>query len=216
MIDDRAFRPPTLAGPDPARVVVVTPPAVELWLATDAEVGHHFRLDSDAADTAYITALLAAARRHVERTTGLALITQTLKATYDRIPRERDLSLPRAPLVSIGAVTYLDGDGATQTFSSASYTTANLGAPGCYGRLVLKSSADWPDADTIAGAFAVQFTAGFGTAATDVPEDLRLAVLWLAAWWYEQRLPVNVGNIVNPVPHHLDDLIAAHRVAFLA
>lgn len=204
------------AGIDPARLTVLTPPAAEPWAVTDTEVVLHFRTDSDAADGAYITALLKAARLHIERTTGLALITQALRATFDGIPARRDLALPRAPLASVQAVTYLDADGVTQTFAAGNYTTANLGAAGCWGRLVLKPSADWPDAGDIAGAFAVDFTAGFGATPASVPEDLRLAVLWLASWWYEQRLPVNVGNIVNPVPHHLDDLIAAHRVQFLA
>lgn len=215
-LDDRIFQPVRISGVDPARLTLVTAPTVEPVLAADDATSFHLRLDSDSADTAYVTQLLTAARRHFERSTGLALINQTLRATYDRIPRGRDLCLPRAPLVSIAAVTYLDADGATQTFSSANYTTANLGAPGAFGRLVLKSDADWPDADTIAGAFAVDFVAGFGTTAATVPEDIRLGILWLAAWWYEQRLPVNVGNIVNAVPHHLGDLISAHRVASLA
>lgn len=211
---------PSLSITDPARVTIVTAPAVEPWLVSDAEVDHHVKRDS-SEDDAYVTALISAARRHIERLTGLSLVNQTLKATYDRLPSvagvtAREIDLPRAPLVSIGAVTYLDQNGAAATFSADNYSAVNAGCAGAFGRLALKPSADWPDLGDYRGALSVEFTAGFGSAASAVPADLRLAVLWLAAWWYETRTPVNVGNIVNPLPHHLDALIDAHRVAFIA
>lgn len=213
--DDRAFFPRQGHAYDPARLSVVTAPEVEPWLVTDSEVLQHLRLDSED-DAAYVTLLLNSARKYLERTTGQALITQTLRATYDRTPVGTTLDLPRAPLISITAVSYIDSSGSAQTFSSAAYQALNTGIGSCFGRLALKPDHDWPDLGDYQSAFSVTFTAGYGSAATAIPEDLRLALLWLTAWWYEERQPVNVGNIVNSLPAHLEALIDQHRVSAIA
>lgn len=44
-----------------------------------------------------------------------------------------------------------------------------------------------------------------------VPPSLFEAVLQLAAWWYEMREPVNVGNIVNAVPFGVAEIIGEYR-----
>jgi len=205
---------------DPVRVTVVTPPGVEVALVADDLVQQMLRLDS-AEDAAYVTHLIAAARKYFEQQTGLALIQQELKATFDRIPagpcgRYRHLDLPRAPLVSVSSIEYIDPDGATQTLDPAAYTAGNIGCDSSFGRVSIKPDYSWPDLGDYPGAFAITFVAGYGTAATSVPEGHRFAILALAAWWYEQRLPVNIGNIVNPVPHHVDALIEQARLAFVA
>lgn len=200
---------------DPARTVVTVAPAVEPWLVTDAEVLSALKLDSDA-DSALVTMYLGAARRHFEKLTGLALINQTLKTTWDRTPTGRTIDLPRSPLGSITSATYLDSTGSTATFSSASYAAINAGASNCFGRLALKPDYDWPTIGDYLGAFSVTYVAGFGAAATDIPEDIRVALLMLAAWFYEERLPVAVGSSINALPNHLDAIVESHRVSFIA
>ena len=208
------------APANPARLTVVTPPAVEVAAVADALVQQMLRVDSDA-DAAYIDHLIAAARKYFEQQTGLALIQQTLKAAWARVPfgplgTLRHLELPRAPLVSISSITYLDDAGATQTLSASAYTAGNVGCDGAFGGVSLKPDYSWPDLGDYPGAFSITFVAGYGTTADDVPEGHRYAILALAAWWYEQRLPVAIGNIVNPVPHHVDALIEQARLAFVA
>lgn len=44
-----------------------------------------------------------------------------------------------------------------------------------------------------------------------VPPALAEAVLQLAAWWYEQREAVNVGNIVNQVPFNVTEIVSEYR-----
>jgi len=216
IVDDRIFRSETAPrGLDPARLTLVTAPAAEPWLSTDTELLRHFKLDDSDTDSAYITAIIKAARLHLEKSTGLSLVNQSLKATWDRLPRGSEIDLPRSPLASITSVKYLDTAGAEQTFSSSAYSAKDVACAGAFGRLALKPDYDWPELGDYRGAFYVTFVAGYGAAATDIPADLRLAVLWLAAWWYESRLPVNVGNIVNELPHHLNALIESHRVAFI-
>jgi uncharacterized phiE125 gp8 family phage protein len=56
---------------------------------------------------------------------------------------------------------------------------------------------------------------GFGTTAASVPEDIRTALLMLAAHWYENRLPVSADGLED-VPMHLQSLIEMHRLALIA
>lgn len=208
---------------DPARLVVVTAPTVEPWLVTDAEVLQHFKRDSDEDDTV-VTAYLKAARIYFERMTGLALLQQTHRLEVNYAPLAAGLEIPMAPLLAVGtptakvinSVKYLDSDGAEQTLDASNYVDARPGIPGSFARLRLSSAGSWPDVGDFPGAFRVEFNAGFGATAASVPEDIRIAILWVAAWWYEARLPVNVGNIVNALPHHLEALLSSHRVAFIA
>lgn len=229
-IDDRdflfAFRSPARLDParlDPVRVVVTVAPAVELHLSTDALVTQMLRLDSDA-DSTYVSHLLAAARKHFEKVTGLALINRTLRADFDRAPAGRapagrELELPLAPLSSISSIAYKpDGytSGSLTTWASSNYAAGTTGHSGAPARLWLAVDASWPELAVLPAALQVTFVAGFGAAASSVPEEIRLAVLFLAAWWYESRLPVNVGNITSELPHHLNALIESHRIAFIA
>lgn len=216
----REARPELPWVTNPGRLTVVTPPAVEIALTADDLVQQMLRLDS-ATDAAYVTHIIAAARKYFEQQTGLALINQTLKVSFDRVPANRHgnlrhIDLPRAPLVSITSVNYIDEAGAAQTLSASAYAAGNVGFDGAFGRVSLKPESSWPDLGDYPGAFSITFVAGYGAAATSVPEGHRYAILALAAWWYEQRLPVNVGNIVNAVPHHLDALIEQARLAFVA
>ncbi len=195
-------------------------PGIELYTSADAAVLQHLHLDAVPSDSAYLDLVLASAREQVEQECGLALITQTWQAAWDAVPcsprdgtRYRSLSLGRAPLLALSSCSYLDEDGATQTFTlSGQLLAANVGLKDCYGRAVLAPDVDWPDLGAYPEALKIVFTAGYGTAATNVPENARLAVLFLAAWWYQERLPVNVGNIVNQLPMHLQRMLNQIRV----
>jgi hypothetical protein len=229
------FRGP--ATIDPPRLTLVTAPAVEPWTSTDAEVQQALRLDSDA-DSNYVNLVLKAARRYFEQVTGLCLITQTWKVSNDDIPVRqgqfgleyglapsmsrftgaaagREIRFARAPLQSVDSFIYLDETGTSQTFAPSNYTVGSVGVETTFGRLWLNQDASWPSTGSFPGSIQITFTAGFGAAASSIPDDIRLALLYIAAHWYEHRLPVT-GDGVSALPHHLDALIASHRIAFIA
>lgn len=208
---------------DPARITIVTAPGVELYTSADAIVQQALKLDSVPSDAVYVSQVLAAARRYFERATGLALITRALKATFDRIPgdvgnpRCNVVSLARAPLILLTAVNYIDVNGASQSANLTDYAPGNTGSHVAFGTVRLKETASWPTLGTDPGALSFTFTAGFGTAATNVPEEARMAVLQLAAHWYQNRLPVStVRGGALQLPMHLDSLIEMCRVSDLA
>lgn len=220
-VDDRLFFPCSRAGHlDPARIAVVTEPAVEPVTVEDFEAHANLDPSADAAAKRKRALILTAARRHLEAVTGLALITQTLRAEFDRAPLAAGLELPRAPLVAVAdltvnAITYLDDDAAEQTLDPANYVQPRAGLDRCFARLRLAANGAWPTVGDFPGAFRVEFNAGYGASPEDVPADLRLAILFLATWWHEQPQAVNVGNIVGVLPHHLEAMLENHRVAFI-
>lgn len=62
-------------------------------------------------------------------------------------------------------------------------------------RILLRGSRVWARPGRIGNGVAVTVTAGFGAAAADVPEPLRLAIRLMIAHWYEHR-----GNGEAPPP----------------
>lgn len=226
------FRGP--ATVDPPRLTLVTPPAVEVWTVEDEEVLQALKLDDPPSDAAFVTLCLKSARRYFERITGLSLITQTWQVTFDDLPIRtgqygleyglapsmsrftgqaagRQIVFPRSPLQAVSSFKYLNSDGTLTTFDEANYKVGSVGVATAFGRLWLNEGADWPDVGSFPGALQIQFNSGFGDAASDVPEEIRTALLFLAAHWYENRLPIDPDGSAH-MPLHLDSLIEMHRV----
>ena len=180
---------------------LITAPTAEP--VTIDELKAHLRVTSGVED-ADLARLITAAREHVEQQTGRALADQTREYTADAFPSSGVLRLGFAPVVSISSVKYLDETGAEQTLDASVYTVDTQSEPGA---LVLKVNQDWPDTASLPAAVRVRYVCG-----TTAPQILKQAILFIAAHWYEQGLPVNVGNIVTSVPHTLDAILWSNRV----
>lgn len=192
---------------------------------TLAEAKAWLRVDSTDEDV-LIASLIQAARAYVETFTSRALITQQFELSLDGFPGSdrfasgrlsearggavvgREIVLPRPPLISVQSVKYYDTDGTLQTFSSAGYHVDTKAQPG---RVVLDEDYDWPDIDPRPNAVIVAYTAGYGTP-SQVPQGLRTAIRFMLAHWYTNRLPVNIGNIVNQIPASAEALLWQHRI----
>ena len=79
------------------------------------------------------------------------------------------------------------------------------------GRIVLKSDETWPDLADRPDAVEITFVAGYANA-TAIPAALKHSVKLIAANFYTERVPVNVGNIVGELPLNLKMLLDAQRV----
>ena len=176
---------------------IVSPPgglAVSL-----ARAKEHLRAD-DAADDALITDMLKAASRRIERATGLALITSQWRLLADRLPADCTLRIPLAPVASIDEVA-VRTEGGWQVVPADHWQAALASRPAR-----LKATKKWPAPDGGLSAIRITFTAGFGADETAVPEELRMAVLILAAHYYEFReggaaktgLPQEVRALITP------------------
>jgi uncharacterized phiE125 gp8 family phage protein len=125
----------------------------------------------DDSDT-YLTLLINAATQFFERFTNRILINTQFETLLDFFTQS--IELRRAPLVSLEAFEYLVDGVATPVPPSDFYTTFETD----YSRVVFLTLEDMPqDKDDVLQSVTVRFTSGFGTASTDIPPDIQLALL---------------------------------------
>ncbi len=176
-----------------------TPPASEPISLSDAKA--HLRVTINDDDS-LITNLITATRMICEEFTTRALITQGWRLWLDEFPGDsmswwdgmhqgaaskltvkRFITLPRAPLQSISAVTVYADDDSSTVFSPTLYFVDNAAEPG---RLALRNSASWPTPQRMSNGISIDFTAGYGAAST-VPQALKQGMLAHVAQLYEHR-----------------------------
>lgn len=193
--------------------VVPVTPAAGLPL-TLAEIKDHLRIEHEfIAQDALLYALIRAAARHVETTTGRALISQGWRLT--RSSFADGIELPRPPAIAISSITYLDVNNVEQTLSSAVYELEDAGATFAPGRVRLAHGQSWPAVLARHDAVRINFTAGYGADLNDFREkaaDLRLGILMLIDHWYSNPGAVQVGTAAHEVPLTVDALLASYRM----
>lgn len=183
---------------------LITPPSQEPVSLTEAKI--HLKQE-EAADDTLITNLIKAARLKAENITKRQFIEATYESRFDRFPVE--FRLPRPPLSSIVHIKYIDTDGNEQTVDSGDYSVDLFQT---IGRVVLKSGKSWPSVDDDINVVRIQWKAGYGTDSTDVPEDIRSAILLTIGHLYEHREDVVVGASVNELPQGALDLLWSYRI----
>src|SRR6056297_2691300 len=98
------------------RLTLLSGPAVEPLALDDAKA--HLRLDGEDED-AYLATLIRTSREHIEAARGLALVTQSWRATLDCWPDDGVVCIAIRPMQSVAAITLRDAQG-TGTVISAS------------------------------------------------------------------------------------------------
>lgn len=198
-----------------------TEPALEPVTLADAKA--HAIIDDSVGteDDDLITSFIVAARLHVEKTTGKALITRTMTMVLDRWSATAGspyapggtLEIKRGPFQSVTKVETINEDGdATVWAADNYYSNPNNGR----GVLCPKGQSYFPTPTRAVGGIRVEFTAGYGGAESDVPESLTLAIKMLVAHWYEHREAVAVDKDARPaisagVPHGFDALVSQYK-----
>ncbi len=186
----------------------LVPPAAEPVTRDEAKA--HLRV-TDTAEDALIDRLIAVARQAAEAHTQRAFLAQTFRLARDAWPDVLCLSLPRPPLVAVDAVRLYDADGNATVWSASSYSVDIRWTPG---RLCLKSGWTWPAPGRRQGGIEIDFQAGYGANAADVPAALRQAVLMLVGHLYENREAI-AGETAIEVPAGAAALLAPYRVLSL-
>jgi uncharacterized phiE125 gp8 family phage protein len=175
---------------------LVTPPAVEPVALSDAKL--HLKVDT-SDDDALITSLITAARARAEWHTGRAFITQSWRMWLDCWPGARgDDRLPPAlsatppspaviplpPLQSVASITTYAMDDSATVMNTSQYQVDTASSPG---RIALKVGVTPPVNLRALNAIAIAFNAGYGNAASDVPDAIKRAILMIVADLYANR-----------------------------
>ena len=149
---------------------------------TVSELKTFARIDNDSEDT-LLGQFITAARVGAERYLGRALIEQSIIYSLDYWPANR-ISLPRPPLISVTEVRTLDEDDTETVYASSNYYKILESA-----ELVIRQSATQPEnTSRDVGGFQIEYKAGYGDEASDVPEGIRQAISLWAASIYETRI----------------------------
>jgi len=176
-----------------------------------SEAKDHLRVDASAEDS-LIEGLIAAARQWVEEYTRRALITQTLEASLDRFPHSEaePILLPKAPLQSVGSISYLDLSGTSQTWAASNYQVDKVSEPA---RILPVEAEDYPsEQDDTLNTVTITFDAGYGDAGSDVPDAIRHAIKLLIGELYERREYAVPGTIITEAPFGVQALLNPYRV----
>jgi len=172
-----------------------------------AELAAHLRLPQgfadDAASEAALARLMDAAARVVEDRTRRALLQRVMLLRVSAWDSPDALSLPVEPVAQVLELALAHDDGARATVDPALWRLASVD-----GRSAIRARAGrrLPPIPRDGHAEA-HLVAGYGGAWGDAPEDLRLAVIQLAAHYFEQRaeaargpasLPLSVAALLEP------------------
>lgn len=174
------------------QLINTMPPAIEPLSLSDAKL--HCRIDTTYDDT-LITALITKARQFVEQYIISSLITQNWTVTYDY----RDVAwygyrsyirLPMKPIQSITTITTYDDTDTGTVFNSSNYRLSG-------DRIVLNNGCFWPQGLRLFDCVQVDFVAGYGSSASNVPASIIQAMELLIAQWYENREAISDPIVIK-------------------
>jgi hypothetical protein len=209
------------------RLALTTPPKSEP--VTLQEAKDHF-YGTNTNQDAVTTGMIKAAREQVEDFTSRGLMPQTFTMYLDGFPSSCDrlrgsysreswglvslllssngaIDIPRAPLISVDSIKYIDTTGALQTLDSALYQVDPQSDDDPV-RILPSYGNVWPATRPQPNAVTVQFKIGYVDAA-HVPERCKLAIKQTLASWFEDREAV-VGDTrgkAQVLPNEAKDLL---------
>ena len=206
------------------RLSLLTAPAIEP--VSEVEAMAHLRISGED-EQALLMGHIRAARHMVESWTGCAMISQSWRWMLDAWPvasggewwdgvrqgavskgAARFIDMPKAPLVSVNAVTLFDDADQGTVWPAGNYFVDLASSPG---RLVLRNAASAPSPQRSASGLQIDFTCGYGAGQGDVPAPLRQAVLMLAAHYFENREVMGEAG-AQSLPMGVHALIAPYRI----
>lgn len=180
-------------------VVDILPPAVEPVALDYAKT--FLRVDTDDDDV-LIADFIKSARIRVESITGGSLITRTRRYTSAKT-EGRSVFLNHQSVDSIQAVRLVSNAEVIDIPLSSLTVNLRCQPPA----ISLTERQSWSDYLPDFTSFEIDFTAGYGPAAENVPMPLRQAILLLLAQSYEFR----DSERPAPLPMMVEALLMPHR-----
>jgi uncharacterized phiE125 gp8 family phage protein len=156
-----------------------------------ANLAEHSRVTTD--DAAELIHHGIAAASELEQYAQIALLDQTIRVTLERWPRASTLALPIAPVLDPLSVTVTADGVAYDAFAVVTGQRPAIrltGAKPC-------------------GVIVIEYQAGFGALAEDLPPDLLHAIMDQAAALYDARGPGDGKS--NGMSPHMARIAARYR-----
>jgi hypothetical protein len=199
---------------------IITPPSVEPITADEVKLHSHI---SHSIEDGLIENWIKSARLTAEEFQRRSYIAQTLELSIDYFPK-LPLLLPRPPLIWVQSIKYYDcADNEVvlyEEFDNPITTTEDPGTPletnsdfiidtdSDPGRICHAYGVTWP-ATTLReiNSFKIRYLAGYGASASDVPANIKDAIILLCNHKNENRASEN-----DIIPKQFYDLLRPDRV----
>ncbi len=165
----------------------ISSPGVEPVSLAEAK---EFARINTASEDSLISALIVASRIMAEKYTGRAFISRDFELFLDNSPNSSVVEIPVNPLVSVAQISSFNEADTETIFASTNYFVDKVSKPA---RVILREGKTWPTGLRNANSLRIEFTAGYGTAATDVPEGIRTSVKIIFAKLWELRGQIEDG-----------------------
>jgi uncharacterized phiE125 gp8 family phage protein len=156
-----------------------------------------------------LTRLITAAREDCEDFQRRAYITRTYELWLDAWPDGDKITIPMPVLQAVDSIIYYDTAGDDYEMDEEDYIVDINNEPG---QVVLACGKSWPS-ETLqpVNGICIEFNAGYGDAAADVPAAVRQAMLLLIGHLYENREAVTEKSTVV-LPMAVESLLWKNRV----
>jgi len=163
-------------------------------------------------EDALLTAIITAAREHIEDITGRALITQAWDCYLDAWPGwGNNIVLPFGNLQSVTHIKWTDSDGAETTLTENTDYLVETSGDG-NGRIVLPYGGSWPSGTLYpSNPIVIRIVCGWASAAA-VPFKIKAALLLVAGDLYENREAQNISSAGYQQNRAVDMLLASSRL----
>lgn len=162
---------------------IITAPSFEPLSVAD--VSEYLRLDDSPIDTALISALITAARQHLENYLNRYIAEQTVELALTGWKDKIDLS---APLQSVTFVKYLDENGAEQTLNPNQYIVDTYSEPASiYPAYNVTYPNLYDQENNVKIRYVVGFTSGSSPDTNPLPDPLKFAMMLIIGDLYANR-----------------------------
>jgi uncharacterized phiE125 gp8 family phage protein len=125
-----------------------------------------------------IESQIAAAAAEIESDCRRQLLTAEWRLYLDQFPVSRcgerqDILIEKCPVSTIDEIRYLDATGTQQTLATSQYRVDTISEPA---RISPAYGLTWPVTRDVRNAVEIDFTAGYGAAASHVPDIAKQAI----------------------------------------
>ena len=183
---------------------VITPAST--YPVTLTEAKSHLKVDTTADDT-YITSIIKAATQLSEEYTNRFFIDTVIDQTCSDFAQLQTLF--KSKVSAVAHVKYYDNDNSLQTLSATIYDTQLQYEPS---QIQLAENQSFPSITKRNDAVVARYTVGYGSAASDVPEIIKQAILLTIGNFYQNRNSVVIGRIATELPMNVKWLLDTYKV----
>lgn len=179
----------------PLTLTTLVPSTIEP--ITIADLKTHLTGTFTDAENGYMNALISAAREALEIETRRQFATATYRLSLDCFPWDREIRIPRPPLVSVTQIRYLDTTNTEIIMPTTDYAVDSDSEPG---RIWSVPSKCWPATYEVPNAVKITYIAGWPNVEA-MPNRLKQLMLLVSADLYTNRVSPTAEGCLDLIPY---------------